>query len=204
MSNMGEHTDISKRDDLLTAAFSQFSQYGFQKTSMADIARASGMSRASLYTYFDNKEDIFRCACIAINAHSLAKVAEWLAHDTPATQALSLAQRMENALMARYGRLLEIAQSPHGSEISDERNRLCGALVQESVKELRGLLSNALKAADKAGEINLAAVGLTPIAAADILQMAAAGLKAEAPNVKIYAKRLNGFVRIFVAGLTEH
>lgn len=198
MSNMTLSNETTKSDDIVSAAFSQFSQYGFQRTSMADIAAATGISRASLYTYFDNKEDIFRGACININTNSLAKVAQLLsAHETGQT----ISQRVEAALIERYGRLLEIAKSPHGSEIYDERNRLCGEIVQQSVTDLRALLTKALKAADKAGEINLKTIGTSPIAAAEILQLAAAGLKAECPDAKTYAKRLKGLVGIFFAGL---
>lgn len=200
MLNMPIQTDTSKRTDIMTAAFTQFSQYGFEKTSMADIARATGISRASLYTYFDNKEQIFRGACVTINAQTLAGVAQALAADG---RDLPMAQRMENALLERYGRLLDIARSPHGSEIYNERNRLCGALAQDSVRDLRALLAKALKAADKSGEISLKHIGLSPAAAAEILQMAAAGLKAETPNVKTYRKRLHGLVRLFFAGLTD-
>ena len=51
--------DNSKRNDIIEAAFTQFIQYGFQKTTMADIAVATGISRPSIYTYFENKEEIF-------------------------------------------------------------------------------------------------------------------------------------------------
>ena len=201
MSNMLKKVEHSKRVDILNSAFSQFSQYGFQKTSMADIAQACGISRASLYTYFDNKEDIFRCACVSINEKLLSRMAYWLVHDTADKCSMSLAQKTEKALLARYGRLLEIAQSPHGGEIIDERNRLCGALVQESVKQCRALLRKALKAGDKSGEISLASAGLTALGAAEILQMAAAGLKVDADNADVYCKRLSNFVRVFFAGI---
>ena len=51
--------DNSKHNDIIEAAFTQFIQYGFQKTTMADIAVATGISRPSIYTYFENKEEIF-------------------------------------------------------------------------------------------------------------------------------------------------
>ena len=114
-----------------------------------------------------------------------------------------ITKKMENALLARYARLLDIAQSPHGSEIYNERNRLCGALAQDSVRDLRALLAKALKAADQVGEIELKPSGLSPAAAAEILQMAAAGLKAEAPDLKTYTKRLQGLVGLFFDGLAR-
>ncbi|NDG94170.1 MAG: TetR/AcrR family transcriptional regulator, partial [Gammaproteobacteria bacterium] len=57
MSNYSSK-QTTKRDAILTAAGEQFNQYGFQKTSMEDIAQRLGVSRASLYSYFTNKDDI--------------------------------------------------------------------------------------------------------------------------------------------------
>ena len=37
-----------------------FSRYGFLKTTVAEIAKAARMGKASLYHYFESKEDIFR------------------------------------------------------------------------------------------------------------------------------------------------
>ena len=47
---LGKQT--TKRDAILTAAGEQFNQYGFQKTSMEDIAQRLGVSRASLSLLF--------------------------------------------------------------------------------------------------------------------------------------------------------
>ena len=38
-------SDTSRHNDILEAAFTQFIQYGFQKTTMADIANAANISR---------------------------------------------------------------------------------------------------------------------------------------------------------------
>ena len=61
----------AKRQAILDAAHEQFSQYGFRKTSMDDIAKGLGISRASLYSYFANKDEIFRCVSIAIHERAL-------------------------------------------------------------------------------------------------------------------------------------
>ncbi len=44
---------------ILAAARNRFGHYGLSKTTMADIAQDIGMSKASLYYYFKDKEDIF-------------------------------------------------------------------------------------------------------------------------------------------------
>jgi AcrR family transcriptional regulator len=46
------------RDRILESAEERFRQYGYRKTSMAEIAGDLHMSAANLYRYFQNKEDI--------------------------------------------------------------------------------------------------------------------------------------------------
>jgi AcrR family transcriptional regulator len=46
------------RQLLLDAALGQFAQRGFHATVVDDIARAAGVSRATLYQYFDSREQI--------------------------------------------------------------------------------------------------------------------------------------------------
>lgn len=45
---------------IITAAQRVFGQYGFEKTSMRDIARELDFSKASLYYYFLDKESLFK------------------------------------------------------------------------------------------------------------------------------------------------
>ncbi len=196
---MSQEPDL-KREAILTAAFAQFSQYGFRRTSMEDIAKATGISRASLYTRFENKEEIFRSACFDINEQSLREVEQVLKGVGGSS---TIAARIEDALRVHYGRFLEIAHSPHGSEIYDENNRLCGALVLDSATRLHELLTKAIRAGDRAGEINLKASGLSAGAVAELIQQGAAGLKQGAPDVATFDKRLSGFMRIFFSGLSQ-
>ncbi|PHS70595.1 MAG: hypothetical protein COB23_02655 [Methylophaga sp.] len=46
------------RTQILSAAEARFTQYGYGKTTMAEIARDCGMSAANLYRHYENKLDI--------------------------------------------------------------------------------------------------------------------------------------------------
>jgi len=48
------------REIILGVASEIFARYGFNKTTMDDIARGMGKGKSSIYYYFKNKEDIFR------------------------------------------------------------------------------------------------------------------------------------------------
>ena len=43
---------------ILTAAQERFSQFGFNKTTMAEIAKDCKMSASNIYRFFDNKLEI--------------------------------------------------------------------------------------------------------------------------------------------------
>lgn len=49
----------AKRDQILRGAREIFLASGFDGASMGEIARAAGVSKGTLYVYFDSKEDLF-------------------------------------------------------------------------------------------------------------------------------------------------
>ena len=51
--------DSAKRRQILAGAHAVFLAQGFDAASMNDIARAAGVSKGTLYVYFDNKEQLF-------------------------------------------------------------------------------------------------------------------------------------------------
>jgi AcrR family transcriptional regulator len=202
LSKVKKNSD-PKRQAILDSAFTQFSRYGFRRTSMEDIAKEMGISRASLYSHFKNKEEIFRCLSESLHEDTLGN-AESCLKGSPALggEPVDLAARVEDALIARFGPFLEVVtQSAHGSEIYDENNRLCGDLVLDSHERFQVMLANAMKAAARAGEIDLKGSRMSASGVAEIIHLGAAGLKQRASDVVTFKKRLHGFVRIFFAGL---
>jgi len=51
--------DSAKRRQIIEGARGVFLAQGFDAASMNDIARAAGVSKGTLYVYFDNKEQLF-------------------------------------------------------------------------------------------------------------------------------------------------
>lgn len=51
-------TEIDTRTQIIKAAEIRFTQYGYGKTTMAEIAKDCGMSAANLYRHYKNKLDI--------------------------------------------------------------------------------------------------------------------------------------------------
>ncbi|RLD08316.1 MAG: hypothetical protein DRI65_02555 [Chloroflexota bacterium] len=57
---MSPKQDVSdeRKSQILDAAMETFAKKGFHKTRMSDIAESSGLSKGSLYWYFDSKDAI--------------------------------------------------------------------------------------------------------------------------------------------------
>ncbi|EKT65003.1 multidrug efflux transporter transcriptional repressor AcrR [Providencia burhodogranariea] len=51
------------RQEILDAAIKTFSERGVSSTSLADIAKAAGVTRGAIYWHFKNKVDLFHHAC---------------------------------------------------------------------------------------------------------------------------------------------
>jgi len=51
----------AKRKEIIKAAFRVFGELGYQSTTIKNIAEAAGMAPGSIYNYFTDKEDLFKC-----------------------------------------------------------------------------------------------------------------------------------------------
>ena len=72
-----------KKALILTIAFECFSIHGYTRSTFKDVARRAGISRASLYTYFKNKRDLFITMNQEIDANHYQKSAEIRARSVP-------------------------------------------------------------------------------------------------------------------------
>ncbi|WP_034301923.1 TetR/AcrR family transcriptional regulator [Herbaspirillum sp. RV1423] len=55
--------DHEVRDQIITAATEHFSRYGYEKTTVSDLARAIGFSKAYIYKFFESKQAIGEMIC---------------------------------------------------------------------------------------------------------------------------------------------
>ncbi|MEA1893794.1 MAG: TetR/AcrR family transcriptional regulator [Euryarchaeota archaeon] len=72
--------DIEER--ILNAACGEFAEHGFAKAKMRSIAARAGVSTGNLYTYFPNKDDLFR----ALVAPTVDQINEYVSYDRIAEQ----------------------------------------------------------------------------------------------------------------------
>jgi AcrR family transcriptional regulator len=70
------------RDQIVAAAETHFSRYGYQKTTVSDLAKAIGFSKAYIYKFFDSKQAIGEAICSKTLTTIIAAVEEAVAGAT--------------------------------------------------------------------------------------------------------------------------
>ncbi|WP_250626746.1 TetR/AcrR family transcriptional regulator [Pinirhizobacter soli] len=55
--------DHEVRDQIIKAATEHFSRYGYEKTTVSDLAKAVGFSKAYIYKFFESKQAIGEMIC---------------------------------------------------------------------------------------------------------------------------------------------
>ncbi len=113
-----------------------FSQYGFKKTSMEDIASAAGISRQSIYNRFGSKEAIFDWAVLTFIKDMLQTVTDTL-NPTEPEPMTSLAQAYDIWIASQFPLW---CGTSHGAEIMD----LAIAAANRASFDLEGEVSNAV------------------------------------------------------------
>lgn len=164
--------DDEKTGQILDASLAVFCQYGFGKTTMQDIARAAGMSRAALYLHFKNKEDLFRAGSERAHLQVMSEVDVALAADGDVIDRI-------DAAMAAYlcGLMAEISASAHGAELFDAGRALTGEISRNTQAWLVERLGEVLDSAATAGEIDLSGVEAAPAELAALILATADGIK---------------------------
>ncbi len=71
-------TDPLKRQQILEGAGRIFSALGFDAASMSDVAREAEVSKATLYVYFQNKEQLFTSICAERRDRNIAELMQML------------------------------------------------------------------------------------------------------------------------------
>ena len=78
--------DHTVRDQIVEAAEQHFSHYGFDKTTVSDLAKAIGFSKAYVYKFFDSKEAIGEAICAKTLSAIIAAVEEAMAGASTPTE----------------------------------------------------------------------------------------------------------------------
>lgn len=186
-----------KSDHILDAALPVFVRHGFRKASMSDIARAAGISRASLYLSFSSKEELFRAGSTRSHARTMLDVEAALAGSG------DVFSRIETAMAVFQRELIApFAGSPDAVELFDVNMALAKDITLAARARLVALLAQALSDAETSGAIAFASLQARPVDIAGVIVAAMDGIKhAEGAGPK-FAEDMRLFMRLLRAAIS--
>ena len=191
---MGEKT----QQLILDAAFAEFAHHGFQKTSLKDIAALAGVSRPTVYSFFKNKDQIFRSVAVNIHENGLREACAFLQDPFSA----DVTDAISEALYARHGRFLSLViEKKGGAEMEDEHGRLCGDVVVSTQKTFNDQLARYINMAEAAKRICLSNQDLSAEQVVTLLNLSVIGCKRGCTSSAEYKERIVHVVTLFFGGL---
>jgi AcrR family transcriptional regulator len=126
-----------RRGEVLDATYECLTRYGVRRTTMEDIATASGMSRAAVYQYVRNKDDAFRGLAVRLHDQALEQ-ARAAAAGTGTPE-----ERIRGVLDAKLHLVLGMrTASSHTAELLDEKGRLFGDICTQFTADIADMLAD--------------------------------------------------------------
>lgn len=143
--------DENIQEEIIRAAESRFSHYGYRKTTMAEIAQDVGMSTANLYRYFANKEEIMaECAQHYVNAR-LQKL-----HDMVAGTTGSAAGKLTNYALATLHFSHDLAMKNNKiHELIEVIKQRKPEIIHHRIDQEIDLIKHILEEGQRAGEFEM-------------------------------------------------
>ena len=134
--------------ELLAAALDLFVEKGYAGTRLEDVAARAGVSKGTLYLYFENKEELFKAVVRENIVTQLAEAAQEAQHyDGPSETLLqnlitawwkdfggTQAGALTKLLMAESGNFPEIARF-FLEEVIEPWHRLLGSVVERGIRK---------------------------------------------------------------------
>jgi AcrR family transcriptional regulator len=98
---------------MLTAAGGLFARSGYDAVQMADVARAAGVGKPTLYRYFGSKEELFVEVFSDALEELRRRVEDAIAHDLTPPASLALIIRTLVDVLARQTETLRLVSGDH-------------------------------------------------------------------------------------------
>lgn len=142
----------AKRASITEAAVEVFARKGFQGTSMDDVAEQAGVSKGSLYAYFQNKEDLFYATFEWFNQRTMAEGMAALQAAPTACEKLRALGRVTVESLANNLDLYPLTLEVWAAAGSGEgRERFAGAM-RHLYDEFRRLVEMIIRVGQGSGE----------------------------------------------------
>jgi AcrR family transcriptional regulator len=191
----------AKPNAIVLAGLQLFTQYGYRKTSIDDIAQAAQVAKRTVYLHFENKAAVF----LAILDYLGDQVRQRCA---AAERAGGMAvDRLTGMLDAYFGMGFELfSKSEHMPELEETFSKLARSRIGDLNTEYHERLARFLRSLEKTGEIGGPPQGLTVEQIVYIVIRAAEGVKHDAKvrgDRKTLERRLRELALLAIAAMKK-
>jgi len=191
----------AKPNAIVLAGLKLFTQYGYRKTSIDDIANAAQVAKRTVYLHFENKAAVF----LAILEYLGDQVRQRCAAAEGAGG--TAVDRLTGLLDAYFGMAFELfSKSEHMPELQETFSTLARARIGDLNTEYEDRLTRFLRSLQKTGAIGGPPQGLTVEQIVHILVRAAEGAKHD-PEVqrdrKALERRLQELAILAIAAMNK-
>ena len=162
--------------EILQAAFDEFSRNGYATTTLEAIAERAGVTKGTIYVYFENKEHLFICMVREVTKATLDTVHDMFANHDGSTADLLRAQFSfiyQHIVADRRRRevvRMLIAEAPRFPELADRYHQEilspCLAMLRQAIQ--RGIDRGEFR---KSAIVDSPQVVIAPIALVDLWMM---------------------------------
>lgn len=150
-----ERRKDARPQELLAAALDLFVERGYAAARLDDVAARAGVSKGTLYLYFENKEELFKAVVRENLVSALAEAEDWIERSTGSSRELLRAfvlswwerigqtklSGISKLMMAESGNFPDVARFYHEEVISR-----CNALIIGILE--RGIARGEFRAVD--------------------------------------------------------
>ena len=194
-------TDLNEetRQLILDAAFERFGHYGYNKTTMVEIAQDVGMSAANLYRYFENKQEI-AAAC----ANMCMSERIELLRQAVRQPNLTAAQRLDNYLKTMlYHSHQAFSEEAKINEIVAFITNERADIVHQKIAAQRALIAEVLAYGNETGEFDVPDVIATAQAVHATLVLFDVPLFMSLYPLQEFEEKAKGVVNLLIKGLKK-
>jgi AcrR family transcriptional regulator len=127
---------------VIRAADELFRRVGFRGVTMEAVARDAAVAKATLYSYFRNKDELF----MAVSSRMAEGLRQGFADALAAAEGKTLDERIAAAIVARRGALFAyMASSAHAEDLISHKHQLAGGIFVRADEAMLRLLTGALR-----------------------------------------------------------
>jgi AcrR family transcriptional regulator len=185
---MADPDENARRKRCLRAAEELFKRVGFRAVTMELVARDADVAKATLYSFFKNKDELF----IAVSAR-MAKILLSAVEQALANPAGSLQERLTEAVLAKHRLIFTLVRgSAHAAELFSYTHALAGDIFanldNDILRSLREAISTDSRLAPNAEQL------------ARALYFGSADLVRRCETVTDAEKELRAFMAVHLAG----